>query len=95
LPAGVLLAGQQRGHPDPVRGQAIALKDALDGPSAGERTDALGLQLGTDGRGADQTVAGGRRGMCLEPAADREDGPIQFGWDSLRVLAVGSRPVLD
>jgi hypothetical protein len=42
LLAGVLLAGQP-GQPDPVRVQAIALQDALDGPSAGERTDALGL----------------------------------------------------
>ena len=93
--AGVLLAGQQRGQPDPGRGRAIALQDALDGPAAGERTDAQGLQLGTDGRGPDQTVAVGRRGIGLEPAADGEDGPLQFGWDPLRVLVAGPRPVVE
>jgi hypothetical protein len=91
LRAGVLLAGQQWGQPDPGRGQAIAQQDAL-GPPAGERTDTQGLQLGTDGRGPDQTEAGGRRGMGLEPAADGEDGPLQFGWDPLRVLVAGQRP---
>jgi len=95
LRAGVLLAGQQRGQADPGRGQAIALQDALDGPRAGERTDAQGLQLGTDGRGPDQTVAGGRRGMGLEPAADGEDGPLQFGWDPLSVLVAGPCPVVE
>ena len=31
--------------------------------------------------------------MGLEPAADGEDGPLQFGWDPLRVLVAGPRPV--
>jgi hypothetical protein len=95
LRAGVLPAGQQRGEADPGRGQAIALQDALDGPPAGERTDAQGLQLGTDGRGPDQTVAGGRRGMGLEPAAAGADGPLQFGWDPLRVLVADRHPVVE
>ena len=72
---------KRRGQPNPGRGQAIALQDALDGPPEGERTDAQGLQLGMDGRGPDQTVAGGRFGVGLEPAAGGEDGPLQFGWD--------------
>jgi hypothetical protein len=61
----------------------------------GERTDAQGFQFGTDGRGPDQTVAGGRRGMGQEPAADEEDGPLQFGWDPLRVLVAGPHPVVE
>ena len=65
------------------------------GPPRGERPDVHGLQLGMDGRGPDQTVAGGRRGMGLEPAADGEAGPLQFGWDPLRVLVAGPRPVED
>jgi hypothetical protein len=73
----------------------FALQDALDGPPARERTDAQGPQLGTDARGPDQTVAGGRRGMGLEPAADGDDGPLQFAWDPLRVLVAGSRPVVE
>jgi hypothetical protein len=79
------------GATDPGRGQTVALQDARDGRPAGERTDVQGLQLGTDGLGPYQTVASGRRGMGLEPAADGEDGPLQFGWDPLRVLvALGS-----
>ena len=95
LRAGVLLAWQQRGEADPGRGQTVALQDSLDGPLAGERTDVQGLQLGTDGRGPDQAVAGGRRGMGLEPAADGEDGPLQFGRDALGDLVVGPRPVVE
>ena len=53
------------------------------------------IQLGTDGRGPDQTVAGGRRGMDLEPAAGGEDGPLQYGWDPLRGLVAGPRPVVE
>jgi hypothetical protein len=65
------------------------------GPPAGERTDAKSLQFGTDGRGPDQTIAGSRRGMDLEPAADGEDGPLQFGRDPLRVLVAGLRPAVE
>ena len=50
---------------------------------AGERADAQGLQLGADGRGPDQTVAGGRRGVGLEPTADGRDDPLQLGRDPL------------
>src|SRR5262249_17074867 len=83
LRAGILLARQQRGQADPWRGQAVALQDALDGALAGQRPDAQGLQLGTDGRGPGQAVAGGRRGMGLQPATDGKDGPLQFGRDAL------------
>src|SRR5512135_334951 len=95
LRAGVLLARQERGQADPGRGHAVALQDALDGPRAGERTGPQGLQLGTDGRGPDQAVARRRRGVGLEPAADREDGPLQFGRDALGDMVVGSRPVVE
>ena len=57
------------GEADPRRGQAVLLQDALDGPLAEERTDAQGFQLGADGSSPGQAVAGGRRGMGLEPAA--------------------------
>src|SRR5262249_3735021 len=94
LRAGVLLTGQQRGEADPGRGQAVALQDALDGPRAGERTDPQGFQLGADRRGSDETVARGRRGMGLKPAADGEDRPLQFGRDASSDLVVGPRPVV-
>jgi hypothetical protein len=42
-----------------------------------------------------KAVAGGRRGMGLEPAADGVDGPLQFAWDPLRVLVPGPRPVAE
>ena len=93
--AGELPAGQQWGEADPGRGQTIALQDAPYGPPAGDRTNARGLQLGTDGRGPDQTIAGGRRGTGLEPVADGVDGPLQFPWDPLRVLVPGPRPVAE
>ena len=37
--------------------------------AAGQRVDVQGLQFGEDGRGPDQAVAGGRRGMGLKPTA--------------------------
>src|ERR1700677_4494386 len=95
LRAGILQAVQQRGQPEPGRSQAIALRDTLDGPHAGERTVAQGLRLGIDDRGADQTVASGRRGMDLEPPADGEDGLLQFGSDPLKVLVAGSYPAVE
>src|SRR5262249_47303013 len=55
----------------------------LDGTRARERADPQGLQLGADGGGADEAVAGGRTGVGLEPAADGEDGPLQLGRDTL------------
>src|SRR5262249_37150728 len=91
---GVLLAGQQWGHSDLGHGQAVALQDALDGPCAGERADAQGLQLGADGSGPGQAVAGGRRGTSLEPAADGEEGPLQVGRDASGDVVVGSRQVV-
>jgi hypothetical protein len=95
LRAGVLLARQQRGETDPRRGQAVALQDAIDGPFPGERADAQGLQFGADGCGPGQAVAGGRRGMGLEPASDGEDGPLQLGGDALGDMVVGPRQVVE
>src|SRR5579871_2382038 len=95
LRTGVVLAWQQRGQPDARRGQAVALQDALDGTLAGQRANAQGLQLGQDRHGSGQAVAGGRRGMGLEPAADGEDGPLQFGRDVLSDVMAGPRQVVE
>jgi len=95
LRARVFLAWQERGEADPGKGQAVALQDALDGPLAEERVDARGLQLGADGRGADQAVARRRRGMGLEPAADGEDGPLQLGPDAPGRVAARPRRVVE
>ena len=89
----VLLAGQQRGEADRGRGQAVALRHALDGSRAGERTDAQGLYFGADGRGPHQRVASGRRDMGLEPAANGEDGPFRFGRGLWALVAGPPRPV--
>ena len=52
LRAGVLLTWQQRGEPDPRRGQAVALEHALDGARVGKRYRGLYLRLVVDtGRG--------------------------------------------
>src|SRR5262249_21780258 len=95
LRAGVLLAWQQGGEADPRRGQAVALQDALDGPLAGEGANPQGLEFGEDDRRADQAVAGGRRGVGLKPAADREDGPLQLGRDVLGDVVVGPGQVVE
>src|SRR5262249_33702378 len=42
-----------------------------------------------------QARAGGRRGRGLEPAADGEDGPLQFGRDALGDVMVGPRQVVE
>src|SRR5688500_5384041 len=76
LRTGVLLAWQQRGQADPGRGQAITLQDTLDGALAGEGTDPQGFEFGQEDRGSDEAVAGGRRGVGLQPTADGEDGPL-------------------
>jgi hypothetical protein len=89
------LARQQWGEADPRRSQAVALQDAIDGPSTGERADAQGLQFGEDGSGPGQAVAGGRRGVGLEPASDGEDGPLQFGRDAPGDMVVGPRQVVE
>ena len=78
-----LLAGQQRGEPDPRCGQAVALEHALDGARVGQRTDVEGLEFGQDGRGPDEAVAGRRRGVGLEPTTDGEDRSLQFRRDAL------------
>ena len=83
LRTGPLLAGQQRSETDPRRGQAVALEHALDGARVGQRVDTEGLEFGQDGRGPDEAVAGGRRGVGLEPATDGEDGSLQLGRDAL------------
>src|SRR5262249_34591148 len=77
------------------RGQAVALEDALDGPLAGKGTNPEGLEFGEDDRGADQAVAGGRGGVGLEPTADGEDGPFQFGRDVLGDVGVGPGQVVE
>jgi hypothetical protein len=82
-------ARRTRGAVKPLRCRARSM-----GAARRERTDAQGLQLGTDGRGPDQTIAGSRRGMGRKPA-DGEDGPLQFGWDPLRLLVAGLRPVVE
>src|SRR5271170_1442918 len=76
LRARVVLPWQERGQADPRRGQVVALQNTLDSTLAGKRSDAETLQFGEDGRGSDQAVAGGRRGVGLEPATDGEDGPL-------------------
>ena len=83
LRAGPLLAGQQRGQADPRRRQAVALEHALDGARVGQRADAEGLEFGQDGRGPDEAIAGRRRSVGLQPAADGEDSPLQFRRDAL------------
>src|SRR5512144_513637 len=87
LRGGVDLARQQPGEAFAGRGQAVALGHALDGARAGQRADVEALQLGQDGGGPDQAVAGSRRGVGLEPSADGEDGPLQFGRDLLGDVA--------
>ena len=92
---GILLTGQQRGQSDPWRGQAVALKDALDGAVAGDRPDTEPLQLGADGAGPDQAVARRRRGVGPEPAAEREDGPLRFGREPQGDVVVGPGQVVE
>src|SRR5262249_54666655 len=43
----------------------------------------------------DETVAGGRRGVGLKSATDGEDGPFQFGRDTLGDMMVGSRQIIE
>ncbi len=62
---------------------------------AGERPDAQGLEFGKDGRGPKQAVAGRRRGVGLKPAADGEDGPFQFGRETLGDVVVGPCQVVE
>src|SRR5207248_475463 len=57
--------------------------------------DAQGLQLGAEGRSPNQTVASGRRGVGLEPAADGADGPLQLGRDALGDVMVGPCPIVE
>src|SRR5262249_20466721 len=95
LRAGPLLPRQQRGQAYPRRGQAVALQDAFDGAFAGERADTQDFQFGPDGWGADQAVAGSWAGVGLKPAADGEDGPLQFGRDVLGDVVVGPGQVVE
>ena len=89
LRSGVVRAWQQRGQADAGRGEVVALQDARDGALAGQRSDAEALQLGADGTGPDQAVAGGWRGVGLEPPADGEASPFQLGRDALGDMGVG------
>src|SRR5262249_19390073 len=66
---------------------------ALGRALARRGAEAQGLQLGEDGWGPDQAVAGGWRGMGLQPAADRQDGALQGGVDARGDLA-GPRQVV-
>src|SRR5262249_15794959 len=75
------LSRQQRDQADARRRQAVTLEDALDGPLAGQRADAQGLQLGEDGGCPGQAVAGGGRGVGLEAAADGGGGALRVGGD--------------
>src|SRR5262245_2346468 len=95
LGAGPLLTWQQRGEANSWRGQPVAFEDALDGAFGREWVEAESLEFGEDGRGADQAVACGRRGVGLEPAADGEDGPLQFRWDALGEVVVGPGAVVE
>jgi len=52
------------------------------------------IQLGEDGRGPGQAVAGGRRGMGLKPPADGKDCPFQLGRDALGDVVMSSRQVV-
>jgi hypothetical protein len=45
--------------------------------------------------GSDQAVAAGRRGLGLEAATDREDGPLQFARNAYGEVVVGSRQVVE
>src|SRR5262249_10415305 len=49
----------------------------------GQRAEVEGLELGQNGRGPDEAVAGSWRGVGLQPAADGEDRPLQLGRDAL------------
>src|SRR6516164_230862 len=95
LRAGILLARQQWDQPDLGQSQAVALQNPLDGAGRGERPDVQSLQFGEDGRGPDQAVASGRRGMGLEPATDGEDGALQLGRDALGDVVVGPGQVVE
>src|SRR3954447_22146550 len=56
--------------------------------------DLQGLQFGEDRMGPDQAVASRRRGMGLEPTADRQDDPLQLGRDALGMM-VGPGQVIE
>ncbi len=86
-------AAAERGGPR--RGQAVALQDALDGAFAGKWANPQGLEFREDGCRPDQAVAGGWRDVRLEPAADREDGPLQFGRDPLGDVVIGPCEVVE
>src|SRR5262249_58652489 len=70
-------------------------QDALDGALAGEGPAAQGSQLAQDDGGPEEAVAGGRRGVGLEAAADGEDGPLQLGRDALGDVVVGPGQVVE
>src|SRR5262249_30601588 len=53
-----------------------------------------GLQLGADGGGPPQAVAGGRRGVRLRPSAEGDDGPLPLEREALGDLMVGQRHVV-
>src|SRR4051812_27612309 len=73
----------------------MALQNALEGAFAGQRANPQNLEFGEDDRGPDQTVARGRRGVGLESATDREDGPFQLGREAWGDVVAGSGQVVE
>jgi hypothetical protein len=70
-------------------------QDALNRPLARQRPKDQRLPLGQDGGGADQAVAGGGRGVGLQPAADGAEGPLPLGRDAWGDGAGGPRQVVE
>src|SRR5262249_26275087 len=95
LRAGELLTWQQRGESNSRRGQAVSLEDALDGARVGERVEIEGLEFGPYGRGLDEAVASGWRGVSLPPASEGKGCSLRLGRDALGDMVVGPCPVLE
>ena len=57
----------------------VSLQDALGDAPPGERVDVQSLQFGQNRHDTDERVAGGWRGVGLEPPADGEESPLHFG----------------
>src|SRR5262249_15208588 len=93
LGSGPLLTWQQRSQADSRCGQAVAFQDTFDGPHARKGAGAQSLEFGEDGWSPDQAVTRRRRGVSLEPAANREDGSLQFGRNPLGEVAGSSQVV--
>ena len=79
LQAGILLTRQQRGEADPgaVKPLRCRTRSMVRRPGSGRTFRAF--EFGEDGVGPDQAVPGARRGMCLKPPTDGEDGVPSSG----------------